>query len=76
MPFMHLLFNPSGKSTREGAVLRNTFVDADDPNLLGWGMVMLGKGEFNLLYFLACESPVTSHCEQALEQLLRSTRLR
>src|SRR5713101_4610067 len=35
MPFMHRLFNPSGKSTREGAVLRNTFVDADDPNFLG-----------------------------------------
>lgn len=76
MPFMHRLFNPSGKSTREVAVLRNTFVDADDPNFLGWGVVMLGKREYNLLYFLACDSLVTSHCEKAMEQLLRSTRFR
>lgn len=76
MPFMHMLFNPSGKSTRERAVLRNTFVDADDPNNLGWGVAVLGKGEYNLLYFLACDSHVTSHCEKAMEQLLRSTRLR
>ena len=75
MPFMHRLFNPSGKVTREGVVLRNTFVDADDPNYLGWGVAVLSKGEYNLLFFLACDSHVISHCEQALEQLLRSTRI-
>ena len=74
MPFMHRLFNPSGKVTRDGAVLRNTFVDADDPNYLGWGVAVLGKGEYNLLYFLTCDSHVISHCEQALDQLLRLTR--
>jgi hypothetical protein len=37
---------------------------------------VLGKGEYNLLYFLACDSHVIIHCEKAMEQLLRSTRLR
>ena len=76
MPFMHRLFNPSANSTREGAVWRNTFVDADDLNYIGWGLVVLGKGKFNLLYFLTCDSLVTIHCKQALEQLLHSTRIK
>ncbi|MBH0199819.1 MAG: hypothetical protein HP497_10445 [Nitrospira sp.] len=74
MPFMHRLLKPSAKAIHGKGIWKNTFVDADDPNYVGWGVVLSSKAESNLIYVLECESIVKKHCEQAMERLIHSTR--
>jgi len=75
MPFMHRLLNPSAKATREKGIWKNTFVDADDPNLIGWGTVLSNGSDKHLIYVIECDFQVKMYCEQAMEQLIQSTRI-
>ena len=74
IPFMHRLLNPSARATHDKNIWKNTFVDTEDPNYVGWGVVLVSKSETNVIYLLECDSFVKMHCEQTMEYLIHTTR--
>ena len=74
VPFMHHVFNPSAKARRDKGIWKNSFEDAEDPSYVGLGVAFPLKEASNLLYFLVCDSAVSAHCEQAIDELLHTTQ--